>query len=85
MSTQTVISLSLKLKWELNALLPAHVGLGAPALEYSNRDFFEPQNIVEECLFGAFFTQFYEAFEWGAAIWTMNIPFRIRYILTVFG
>jgi hypothetical protein len=27
----------------LNALLPAHVGLRAPAFEYSNRDFFEPQ------------------------------------------
>jgi hypothetical protein len=43
LSTQTVISLSLKLKRELNALLPAHVGLGAPAFEYSNRDFFEVQ------------------------------------------
>jgi hypothetical protein len=49
LSTQTVISLSLKLKRELNASLTAHVGLGAglgaPAFEYSNRDFFEPQNI----------------------------------------
>jgi hypothetical protein len=80
-----VISLSLKLKQGLNALLPARVGLGTPAFEYSNRDFFEPQNIVEACWFEAFFTQFHEAFEWGAAIWTMSIPFRIRYILTIFG
>jgi hypothetical protein len=40
-----VISLRLKLKWELNALLPARAGLGAPAFEYSIRDFFEAQNI----------------------------------------
>jgi len=43
LSTQTVISLRLKLKRELNALLPARVGLGTPAFEYSIRDFFEPQ------------------------------------------
>jgi hypothetical protein len=43
LSTQCVISLRLKLKLELNALLPAHVGLGAPAFEYSIRDFFEPR------------------------------------------
>ena len=46
LSTQTVISLSLKLKRGLNALLPAHVGLRALAFEYSNRDFFEPQKWV---------------------------------------
>jgi hypothetical protein len=43
LSTQSVISLRLKLKWGLNALLPVHVGLGTPALEYSIRGFFEPQ------------------------------------------
>ena len=42
LSTQCVIFLRLKLKRELNASLPAHVGLGALAFEYSNRDFFEP-------------------------------------------
>jgi hypothetical protein len=31
--------------------------------EYSIRDFFECQNVVEACWFGAFFTQFREAFE----------------------
>jgi len=31
--------------------------------EYSIRDFFECQNNVEACWFGAFFTQFREAFE----------------------
>jgi len=31
--------------------------------EYSNRDFFECQNIVETCWFEAFFTKFREAFE----------------------
>jgi hypothetical protein len=46
LSTQCVIFLRLKLKWELNALLPAPVGLGHLAFEYSNRDFFEPQNNV---------------------------------------
>jgi hypothetical protein len=44
LSTQTVISLSLKLKRELNALLPIRVGLGTLAFEYSNRDFFEAHN-----------------------------------------
>jgi hypothetical protein len=58
-----VISLRLKLKRELNALLPTRVGLGAPAFEYSIRDFFEAQNVVEACWFQAFFTQFCEAFE----------------------
>jgi len=43
LSTQTVISLRLKLKRGLNALLPAHVGLETLASEYSIRDFFEPQ------------------------------------------
>ena len=43
LSTQSVISLSLKLKRGLNASLPAHVGLRALAFEYSNRDFFETQ------------------------------------------
>ena len=43
LSTQSVISLRLKLKRELNPLLPARVGLGAPAFQYSNRDFFEAQ------------------------------------------
>ena len=47
LSTQTVIFLSLKLKRGLNASLPAHVDLGAPAFEYSNRDFFEPQKQLE--------------------------------------
>jgi hypothetical protein len=45
LSTQTVISLRLKLKRGLNALLPIRVGLGAPAFEYSMRDFFEPQKV----------------------------------------
>jgi hypothetical protein len=31
--------------------------------EYSIRDFFEPQNIVEACWLEAFFTQFREVFE----------------------
>jgi hypothetical protein len=31
--------------------------------ECSIRDFFECQNVVEACWFGAFFTQFYEVFE----------------------
>ena len=31
--------------------------------EYSIRDFFEPQNIVEACWFEAFFTQFCDVFE----------------------
>ena len=38
-----MISLRLKLKQGLNALLPARVGLEAPAFEYSIRDFFEVQ------------------------------------------
>jgi hypothetical protein len=46
LSTQTVISLSLKLKRGLNVLLPTHVGLGAPALECSIRDFFEAQKLM---------------------------------------
>jgi hypothetical protein len=58
LSTQTVISLRLKLKRGLNALLPAHFGLGPLAFEYSIRDFFEPQNIVEACWLGTFLTQF---------------------------
>jgi hypothetical protein len=45
LSTQSVISLRLKLKWGLNALLPAHVGLGASAFECSIRDFFEAQKL----------------------------------------
>jgi predicted nucleic acid-binding protein len=40
LSTQCVFFLRLKLKRELNALLPAHVGLETSASEYSNRDFF---------------------------------------------
>jgi hypothetical protein len=55
LSTQCVISLRLKLKRGLNALLPAHVGLGAPAFEYSNRDSFEAQFLIccfAECLRG---------------------------------
>jgi hypothetical protein len=63
LSTQSVISLSLKLKRGLNALLPASVGLRAPVLEHSIRDFFEPQNVVEAYWFLAFFTQFWEVFE----------------------
>jgi len=31
--------------------------------EYSTRDFFEPQNIVEACWFEGFSTQFCEVFE----------------------
>jgi hypothetical protein len=31
--------------------------------EYSIRDFFEPQNVVEACWFRAFFTQFWKVFE----------------------
>jgi hypothetical protein len=58
-----VIFLRLKLKRELNALLPVRVGLRALAFEYSMRDFFEPQNVVEACWFRCFFTQFHEAFE----------------------
>jgi hypothetical protein len=49
LSTQSVISLSLKLKQGLNALLPARVGLGALAFEYSMRDFFEPQKVDGGC------------------------------------
>jgi hypothetical protein len=55
LSTQSVIFLRLKLKRGLNALLPAHVGLGAPAFEYSIRDFFEAQFLMccfAECLRG---------------------------------
>ena len=63
LSTQCVIFLRLKLKQELNALLPAHVGLGALAFEHSNRDFFETQNVVEACWFRCFFTQFCGVFE----------------------
>jgi hypothetical protein len=44
LSTQTAISLRLKLKQELNAPLAAQVGLRAPAFEHSNRDFFEAQS-----------------------------------------
>jgi hypothetical protein len=46
LSTQTVISLSLKLKLELNASLPAHVNSGVLVFEYSNRVFLEAQNVV---------------------------------------
>jgi hypothetical protein len=63
LSTQSVISLSLKLKLGLNALLPTRVSLRALVFEYSIRDFFEPQNVVEQCWFLAFFTQFSGAFE----------------------
>jgi hypothetical protein len=31
-------------------LLPAHVGLGAPAFEYSICDFFEAQNVGGVCI-----------------------------------
>jgi hypothetical protein len=37
----------------LNALLPARIDLGALVFEYSNRDFFEPQNDAEACWFHA--------------------------------
>ena len=41
-----MISLSLKLKWELNALLPEHVGFGTLAFKYSSRNFLEARNVV---------------------------------------
>jgi hypothetical protein len=46
LSTQCVISLRLKLKWELNALLPEHVGFGTLAFKYSSRNFLEARNVV---------------------------------------
>ena len=46
MSTQCVIFLRLKLKRELNALLPARVGFGTLAFKYSSRNFLEAQNVV---------------------------------------
>jgi hypothetical protein len=46
LSTQTVISLRLKLKRGLNALLPERVNSGVLVFEYSIRDFFEPQNVI---------------------------------------
>ena len=41
----------------------AYVGFRGLVFEYSIRDFFECQNIVEACWFSAFFTQFCEVFE----------------------
>jgi hypothetical protein len=40
-----------------------NVEVRALVFEYSIRDFFEAQNIVEACWFQAFFTQFCEVFE----------------------
>jgi len=50
LSTQSVISLRLKLKWELNALLPAHVNSGVLVFEYSIRVFFEAQTVEQWAL-----------------------------------
>jgi hypothetical protein len=52
LSTQSVFFLRLKLKRELNVLLPARVGLGAPAFEYPMRDFFEAQKVDGVCIVG---------------------------------
>jgi hypothetical protein len=54
LSTQTVISLRLKLKRELNALLPARVGLRAPAFEYSNRNFLRLKSMLKHAGFRLF-------------------------------
>jgi hypothetical protein len=40
-----------------------HVENRVLVFEYSIRDFFECQNVVEACWFQAFFTQFREALE----------------------
>jgi hypothetical protein len=47
LSTQTVILLRLKLKRGLNALLPAPVGLGHLAFEYSIRDFLSLKTLLK--------------------------------------
>jgi hypothetical protein len=49
LSTQCVFFLRLKLKRGLNVLLPAHVGLGHLAFEYSFRVFLEAQTVC--CFF----------------------------------
>ena len=63
LSTQSVISLSLKLKRKLNLLLPARYGLRDLAFEYPIRDFLRLNSMLNDVGFSSFFTQFRRAFE----------------------
>jgi len=75
LSTQFVISLRLKLKWGLNALLPAHLGLGALVFEYSIPDFFEAQTVRGFCWFFCAF-----GFLVGVCVWFWLVLFLRKFV-----
>jgi hypothetical protein len=53
------------------------VEVGVLVFEYSIRDFFEAQNVVEACWFRAFFTQFCGVFECQNAVVVLAAMLRV--------